>query len=150
MQGGAPACKHRLCTASFLSVFFPKLLELVVRCLDLLLRLAPLPRPELFWRLFGSTYSFFVSFSVSAQCLRPLLHTLPTYFARCTMRPPIFTTGVTLCSFCSYIHNPGPCILGGWSLCVEWASVVAKIAPQDSDTFYSTLKTLLFSRARVG
>src|SRR6218665_1586388 len=45
---------------------------------------------------------------------------------------PIIRTGVTLCSFCSYIHNPGPCILGGWSLCVEWASVVAKIAPQDS------------------
>src|SRR6218665_1808098 len=43
---------------------------------------------------------------------------------------PIIGTGVTLCSFCSYIHNPGPCILGGWSLCVEWASVVAKIAPQ--------------------
>src|SRR6218665_926344 len=40
---------------------------------------------------------------------------------------PIIGTGVTLCSFCSYIHNPGPCIVGGWSLCVEWASVVAKI-----------------------
>src|SRR6218665_3506156 len=45
---------------------------------------------------------------------------------------PIIGTGVTLCSFCSYIHNPDPCILGGWPLCVEWASVVAKIAPQDS------------------
>src|SRR6218665_3963408 len=45
---------------------------------------------------------------------------------------PIIRTGVTLCSFCSYIHNPGPCILCGWSLCMEWASVVAKIAPQDS------------------
>src|SRR6218665_640741 len=45
---------------------------------------------------------------------------------------PIIRTGATLCSFCSYIHNPGPCVLGGWSLCVEWASVVAKIAPQDS------------------
>src|SRR6218665_2939639 len=43
-------------------------------------------------------------------------------------------TGVTLCSFRSYIHNPGPCILGGWSLCVEWASVVAKIAAQE-DSF---------------
>ena len=38
-------------------------------------------------------------------------------------------TGVTLCSFCSYLHNPGLCILGGWPLCVEWASSVAKIAP---------------------
>src|SRR6218665_3359339 len=45
---------------------------------------------------------------------------------------PIIGTGVTLCSFCSFIHSPGPCILGGWSLCVEWASVVAKIASQDS------------------
>src|SRR6218665_205641 len=45
---------------------------------------------------------------------------------------PIIGTGVTLRSFCSYIHNPGPCILGGWPLCVAWASVVAKIAPQDS------------------
>src|SRR6218665_2090832 len=60
---------------------------------------------------------------------------------------PIIGTGVTLCSFCSYIHNPGPCILSGWPLCVEWASVVAKIL---SDTFYFSLKTLLFSRARVG
>ena len=44
---------------------------------------------------------------------------------------PLFGTGVTLCSFCSYLHNPGPCILGGWPLCVEWASFVT-IAPQDS------------------
>ena len=43
---------------------------------------------------------------------------------------------------------PGPCILGGWPLCVEWASfVLPRIL---SDTFYSRLKTLLFSRARVG
>src|SRR6218665_2207876 len=41
-------------------------------------------------------------------------------------------TGVTLCSFCSYLHNPGLCILGGWPICVEWASFVAKIAPQHS------------------
>jgi len=39
---------------------------------------------------------------------------------------------VTLCSFWSYLHNPGPCILGGWPLCVEWASFVATNAPQDS------------------
>src|SRR6218665_895505 len=45
---------------------------------------------------------------------------------------PLIGTGVTLCSFCSYLHNPGPCILGGWPLCVEWVSSVAKIAPQDS------------------
>src|SRR6218665_3394578 len=65
---------------------------------------------------------------------------------------PLIGTGVTLCSFCSYLHNPGPCILGGWPLCVEWASSVAKIAPYRilSDTFYSSLKTLLFSRVGVG
>ena len=62
----------------------------------------------------------------------------------------IFLIRSSLCSFCSYIHNPGPCILGGWPLCVEWASSIVKIAPQDSDRFYSSLKTLLFSRARVG
>src|SRR6218665_3317419 len=45
---------------------------------------------------------------------------------------PLIGTGVTLCSFCSCIHNPGPCILGGWPFCVEWASFAAKIAPQDS------------------
>src|SRR6218665_2455297 len=26
---------------------------------------------------------------------------------------PLIGTGVTLCSFCSSLHNPGPCILGG-------------------------------------
>src|SRR6218665_128527 len=40
--------------------------------------------------------------------------------------------GYTLCSFCSYIHKPGPCFLGGLFLCVKWASVIAKIASQDS------------------
>src|SRR6218665_3340836 len=44
---------------------------------------------------------------------------------------PLIGIGVTFCSFCSYLHNPGPCILGGWPLCVEWVSSVANIA-QDS------------------
>src|SRR6218665_2913646 len=35
---------------------------------------------------------------------------------------PLIGTEVTLCSFCSYLHNPGSCILCGWPLCVEWAS----------------------------
>jgi len=30
------------------------------------------------------------------------------------------------------MNNPGLCILGGWPLCVEWASFGATIAPQDS------------------
>src|SRR6218665_502247 len=42
-------------------------------------------------------------------------------------------------------------ILGGRPLYVEWASFGATIAPRIlSDTFYFSLKTLLFSRARVG
>src|SRR6218665_886317 len=45
---------------------------------------------------------------------------------------PLIRSGVTLYSLCSYLLNPGPCILGGWPLCVEWASFVAKIAPQNS------------------
>src|SRR6218665_3361049 len=45
---------------------------------------------------------------------------------------PLIGPGVALCSFCSYLHNPGLCILGGWPLCVEWASFVATIAPQHS------------------
>ena len=30
------------------------------------------------------------------------------------------------------LHNPSPCILIGWPLCMEWASFGATIAPQDS------------------
>src|SRR6218665_1884985 len=30
---------------------------------------------------------------------------------------PLTGTGVTLCSFCSYLHNPGPCILWLALLC---------------------------------
>src|SRR6218665_113107 len=32
---------------------------------------------------------------------------------------PLIGIGVTLCSFCSYLHIPGPCILGGWPLCCK-------------------------------
>src|SRR6218665_2094265 len=64
---------------------------------------------------------------------------------------PLNGAGVTLCSFCSYLPNPGPCILGGWPLCVEWASFGKRLLPIIlSDTFYSSLKTVLFCRARVG
>src|SRR6218665_2199460 len=45
---------------------------------------------------------------------------------------PLVGTGVTLCSFCSWLHNPSSCILGGCPLCVEWASFSATIAFQDS------------------
>ena len=33
---------------------------------------------------------------------------------------------------CSYLHKPGPCILDGLPLCVEWASFGTEIAPLDS------------------
>src|SRR6218665_1628868 len=41
---------------------------------------------------------------------------------------------MTFCPFCSYtyLHNPGPCILSGRPICVEWASFGATIAPKDS------------------
>src|SRR6218665_3259367 len=45
---------------------------------------------------------------------------------------PLNGTGVTLCSFCSYLHEPDPCILGGCPLSVEWAFFGATIALQDS------------------
>src|SRR6218665_2411538 len=83
-----------------------------------------------------------IIFRIGAMVWRCILGLAPAYLRDLChpMHPghqrlqftPIIGTGVTLCSFCSYIHNPGPCILGGWSLCVDWASVVAKIAPQDS------------------
>src|SRR6218665_2291335 len=57
--------------------------------------------------------------------------------------------GTALCSFCSYLHNPGPCILGGWSLCVEWASFGATIAPGFFLT-HSTLVSKLFFLAVQG
>src|SRR6218665_2868626 len=93
-------------------------------------------------------------------------HGLEVYPGPCSGLPPrsllsnpghqrsLIGTLVTLCSFCSHLHNPGPCILGGWPLCVEWASYVAKIAPQDrADTFFLTHFTLaskLFSLAVQG
>src|SRR6218665_3579711 len=60
---------------------------------------------------------------------------------------PLIGSGVTLCSFCSFIHNPGPCILGGWPLCVEWASFVAKIACPGFFLRHFTLALKLFSLA---
>ena len=41
-----------------------------------------------------------------------------------------------------------PCIFGGWPLCVEWA--LQLLTRVHADTFYSSLKTILFSRARIG
>src|SRR6218665_191610 len=54
---------------------------------------------------------------------------------------PLNGTEVTLCSFCSYLHKPSPCILGGWSLCADWASFGTVIAPH-SPRFIPTHSTL--------
>src|SRR6218665_2414504 len=79
-----------------------------------------------------------IMFRIGAMVWRCILGLAPAYL-RDPCCPTSGTRGrsslrssVTLCSFSSYIHNPGPCILGGWPLCVEWASFFAKIAPQDS------------------
>src|SRR6218665_3594404 len=40
--------------------------------------------------------------------------------------------GLLFVPFARTSTTQGLCILGGWPLCVEWASFVAKIAPQDS------------------
>src|SRR6218665_962257 len=40
--------------------------------------------------------------------------------------------GVTVCSLCLHFHKPGSCILSGWPLWLEWASIVTAIASQDS------------------
>src|SRR6218665_2749424 len=51
--------------------------------------------------------------------------------------PPLNGTGV----LCPYFHKTSSCILGGWPFLVEWTSI---------DTFYSSLKAVLFCHARIG
>src|SRR6218665_3313553 len=59
---------------------------------------------------------------------------------------PLIGIGVTLCSFCSYLHNPGPCILGGRPSVWNGLPLSQRLLPRIlSDTFYSSLKTLLSS-----
>jgi len=97
--------------------------------------LQPLPKPRFLISTFYQTWQQSLNHSFSwSQFL------------------PLNGTGVTLCSFCPHLHKPGPCILGGWPHCGEWTSFGTVIAPQDSFRYillYS-LKTVLFSRARVG
>jgi len=38
----------------------------------------------------------------------------------------------SLCPICPYFNSPKSCILGGWPLCLEWASIGTAIAPQGS------------------
>src|SRR6218665_2911778 len=58
--------------------------------------------------------------------------------------------GFLFVPFASYHHTPGSCILGGWPLCVEWASFVATIAPQHSLLTHSTLASKLVFLAVQG
>src|SRR6218665_845006 len=79
--------------------------------------------------------------------LRPTSEIIPPRHQRSPFAP-VIGTGCTLCSFCSYLNNnPGPCILGCWNGLPLAQRLLPRIL---SDTFYSSLKTLLFSRARVG
>src|SRR6218665_3807458 len=84
----------------------------------------------------SGSYSVLVSWSggVSWVLLRPTSE----IFAVLPRAPEVAVhsdhrnMGYSFCSFCSYLHNPGQCILGGWPLCVEWSSFVTTIAPKDS------------------
>ena len=41
-------------------------------------------------------------------------------------------TALLLVPFAPYFHKIYPCILDGWPLCVEWASIGTTIAPLGS------------------
>src|SRR6218665_1830982 len=63
----------------------------------------------------SGSYSVLVPWSggVSWVLLRPTSEIFASHPGHQRLQfTPIIGTGVTLCSFCSYIHNPGPCILG--------------------------------------
>src|SRR6218665_822343 len=65
--------------------------------------------------------------------------------------PPLNGTGVPLCSYCSNFHKPGACIHRWLALCMEWASFAQRLLPRVlSNIFCSSMKTILFSCARVG
>src|SRR6218665_1509337 len=55
-----------------------------------------------------------------------------------------------LCSFCSYLHNPGPCILGGWPICVKWAFIYRNDCSPGFFLAHSTLVSKLFFLAVQG
>src|SRR6218665_3041265 len=63
---------------------------------------------------------------------------------------PLIGTGVALRSFCSHLHNPGPCILGGWPLCVEWAFIYRNDYSPGFFLAHSTLVSKLFFLAVEG
>src|SRR6218665_2353146 len=82
-----------------------------------------------------------IAFSISALVPRCLLGLAPAYprelcyLTLGTRGCSSFRSmeqGGTLCPFCPYFNSPGLCILGGWPLCLEWASIGTAIAPQGS------------------
>src|SRR6218665_1910700 len=62
---------------------------------------------------------------------------------------PLIGTGISFCSFCSYHHNPCPCILGGWPLCEIGFLWRNDCSPGFSLT-HSTLASKLFFLAEQG
>src|SRR6218665_2059853 len=83
------------------------------------------------------------SYSVSLPCMvwRCLLDLAPAYLRDLcyltlgTRELPVpfdQRNGNILCPFCPYFNSPDSCILGGWPLCLEWASICTAIAPQGS------------------
>src|SRR6218665_1947638 len=70
-----------------------------------------------------------IMFRINAMVWWCILGLAPAYLRDlCCPKPrhqrsqftPLIGTGVTLCSFCSYLHNPDPCILGCWPLWFLW------------------------------
>src|SRR6218665_62652 len=61
--------------------------------------------------------------------------------------------GGNLSPFCPYFHKADPCILGSWPFCVDCIHglrlALRLLTRFHSDTFYSSLKTFLFTRARI-
>src|SRR6218665_3391493 len=107
----------------------------------------------------SSTGSYSVSLPWSRGAFWVLLWPSSEIFVMSPWTPEVAVpfdlwNGGTLCPFCPYFNLPDACILGGWPFCVEWASIGTAIAFQNSrvysDTFYSSLKTALFSRAGLG
>src|SRR6218665_2884229 len=46
--------------------------------------------------------------------------------------------GVLFAPFAPCFHKADPCILGGWPICMEWASMALLLLPRVySDTFYT-------------
>src|SRR6218665_1573393 len=81
--------------------------------------------------------SCFVSLPWSGGAFWALLRPTSEIFAIPPQAPEVTVpsaqwNGGTPCSFCPYFNSSNSCILGGWPLCLEWASIGTAIAPQGS------------------